>query len=91
LDFAEVDDRTAPVKVGVREFRSSMTSYLHQARLGASFLITPHDQVIAELRPPPLATRPLRQPGALRGQIRMAPDFNALPGDILDAMEGGGV
>ncbi len=29
-----------------------------------------------------------RQPGALRGQIRMAPDFDMLPGDVLAAMEG---
>jgi hypothetical protein len=32
--------------------------------------------------------RPARQPGALRGQIRLAADFDTLPDDVLDAMEG---
>ena len=32
---------------------------------------------------------PHRQPGALRGKIWIAPDFDALPPDLLSAMEGG--
>jgi hypothetical protein len=34
------------------------------------------------------AARPRRQPGALRGKIWIAPDFDALPSDMLAAMEG---
>jgi len=74
--------------VGVREFRGNLTGYLRQVRQGASFLVMSHDQVLAELRPPPQAERPRRQPGALRGRIRMAPDFDTLPPDVLAAMEG---
>ncbi len=59
------------------------------ARHGTKFLITSRDQVLAEVRPPPEAERPCRRPGALRGKIRMAPDFDALPPDMLAAMEGG--
>jgi antitoxin (DNA-binding transcriptional repressor) of toxin-antitoxin stability system len=82
-------DRKAPVRrVGVREFRANMTGFLRQARHGASFLVTSHDQVLAEIRPPPQAERPRRQPGALRGRIRMAPDFDALPPEVLAVMEG---
>lgn len=79
---------TMPLRVGVREFRGNMTGFLRQARQGASFLITSHDEVVAELHPPSMATRPRRQPGALRGKISMAPDFDTLPSDILAAMEG---
>jgi antitoxin (DNA-binding transcriptional repressor) of toxin-antitoxin stability system len=76
-------------RVGVREFRGNLTGFLRQARHGQSFLITSHDQVLAEIRPPPAAARPRRRPGALRGRIRMAPDFDALPPEVLAAMEGG--
>ena len=73
----------------MREFRGNLTGYLRRVRLGGSFLITSRDQVLAEIRPPPPAQRPSRRPGALRGRIRMAADFDTLPQDVLAAMEGG--
>ena len=76
------------IRVGVRELRSNLTRYLREARQGTAVLITSHDAVIAEIRPPSPALRPVRQPGALKGQIRMADDFDALPADVLAAMEG---
>lgn len=86
---SEQDDEATPVRrVGVREFRGNLTGFLRQARQGSSFLVMSHDQVLAEVRPPPSSERPRRQPGALRGKIRMAPDFDALPADVLAAMEG---
>ena len=77
-----------PRKVGVREFRGNLTGFLRQVRQGQSFLVTSYDEVLAEVRPPPPSERPRRRPGALRGRIRMAPDFDELPPDILAAMEG---
>ena len=77
-----------PRRVGVREFRGNLTGFLREVRQGRSFLITSHDQVLAELRPPAPASRPRRRPGALRGCIRMAADFDTLPPDVLAAMEG---
>ena len=79
-----------PRRVGVREFRGNLTGFLREVRQGRSFLITSHDQVLAEIRPPSVADQPRRQPGALRGRIPMAPDFAALPPEVLAAMEGGG-
>ena len=75
-------------RVGVREFRKNLTGFLRQARHGASILITSHDVVLAEIRPPPQAERRQREPGALRGKITLAPDFDILPHDVLAAMEG---
>jgi antitoxin (DNA-binding transcriptional repressor) of toxin-antitoxin stability system len=77
-----------PQRVGVREFRGNLTGFLRQARQGNSFLVMSHDQVLAEIRPPSKAERPRRRPGALRGKIRMASDFDVLPPDVLAAMEG---
>ncbi len=84
------EDYPLPEKVGVREFRENMTGFLRQARQGASFLITSHDEVVAEIRPPRDSQRSPRRPGALRGKIRMAADFDTLPADVLAAMEGEG-
>ena len=44
--------------------------------------------MLAEVGPPRQAERPSRRPGALRGKIRMAPDFDDLSADVLAAMEG---
>lgn len=74
-------------KVGVREFRGNMTAYLQEVQEGYTLLITSRDRVVAELRPPPAAA-PRRQPGGLKGRLAMAPDFDALPDDLLAAMEG---
>jgi len=79
----------APQKIGVREFRGNLAGFLRQVRDGHSFLVTSHDQVLAEVRPPPKAGLPRRKPGALRGRIKIAPDFDTLPPDVLTAMEGG--
>jgi prevent-host-death family protein len=77
-----------PLRVGVRELRGNLTHFLRQVGLGQSILITSHDRVVAEIRPPASRERARRQPGALRGKIWMAPDFDSLPADVLAAMEG---
>lgn len=81
-------DETVPQRVGVREFRGNLTAFLRQARQGRSFVVTSHDEVLAEIHPPSKIVRSRRRPGALRGQIHMAPDFDVLPPDVLAAIEG---
>jgi antitoxin (DNA-binding transcriptional repressor) of toxin-antitoxin stability system len=88
IDRVSQTDTIPPQRVGVRELRENMTGFLRMVRQGASFLITSHDRVVAELRPPPQSQLSPRQPGALRGKIRMAPDFDTLPADVLAAIEG---
>lgn len=81
------DNASPPQKIGVREFRGNLTAYLRQVRQGRTILVTSHDQVVAELRPPTPSYRPHRQPGALGGRIRMSEDFNQTPPDVLESME----
>jgi antitoxin (DNA-binding transcriptional repressor) of toxin-antitoxin stability system len=83
----EHENKALP-RVGVREFRANITGFLRQARNGHAFLVTSHDQVLAEIRPPSRVEPPRRQPGVLRGKIRMEPDFDTLPPDVQAAMEG---
>lgn len=88
MDEPDVKEDAPPRRLGVREFRGNMAGFLREARAGRSFLITSRDEVLAELRPPSVPQRTSRRPGVLRGKIRMAPDFDALPPDLLAAMEG---
>jgi antitoxin (DNA-binding transcriptional repressor) of toxin-antitoxin stability system len=81
-------EEEAPVRVGVRELRGNLSGFLRQARQGASFLVMSHDEVVAEVRPPSALARPPRRPGALRGRLRIAPDFDHTPADLVTAMEG---
>ena len=69
------------------EFRKNMTGFLREAQAGASFLMTSHDEVLAEIRPPSVPGSARRLPGALQGRIRRASDFDVLPPDILAAIE----
>ena len=79
---------TETLRIGVRELRQGLSDYLRRASEGASIIVTSRDKVIAELRAPPLAERPNRMPGAMKGRIWMADDFDELPADILASMTG---
>lgn len=84
--MAETDE---VIRVGVRELRGNLSGYLRQARQGRSFVVMSRGQPVAELRAPPRRTE-ARRPGGLKGRIRMAEDFDSLPDDVLDAIEGAG-
>lgn len=76
-------------RVDVREFRANLSGFLRRARRGATFVVTSRDVVLAELRPPPREPPSPRRPGALRGRIRLAPDFETWLPDVLDDRESG--
>ncbi|MBW9075042.1 MULTISPECIES: type II toxin-antitoxin system Phd/YefM family antitoxin [Agrobacterium] len=76
----------SPRRVGVREFRGNLTSFLKQVEDGQRFVLTSHHKVVAEIGPPSKDIV-ARKPGALRGKIKVAEDFDSLPADVLAAME----
>lgn len=88
MSLPNQDNKTPARRIGVREFRGNLSGYLREAQQGGTFLVMSHDQVLAEVRPPPPEERRRRRPGALRGRIWMAPDFDTLPPDVLAAMDG---
>lgn len=79
---------SSPRRVGVREFRGNLTSFLRQVEEGQRFVLTSHHKVVAEIGPPSSDVS-IRKPGALRGKIKLADDFDALPADVLKTMEDG--
>ncbi len=80
-------DGSGSIRIGVRELRNNLSGFLRQVHQGQSILVMSHDEVVAEIIPPARADLPRRQPGTMKGRIRMAPDFDTFPEDILDAME----
>ncbi len=73
-------------RVGVREFRGNLTSFLKQVEDGQRFFLTSHHKVIAEIGPPSKDIV-ARKPGALHGKIKIAKDFDTLQTDVLASME----
>jgi hypothetical protein len=72
----------------VRKLRGDLTAILRQAKGGLIIPGISNDQVLTNLGSPSQEKRRQRQPGALRGKIGTAPDFDILPSDVLAAMEG---
>jgi prevent-host-death family protein len=77
-----------PARVGIRELRSNLSRYLQRAQDGQVIEVTSRDAVVAELRPVAQPKRGAsRKPGALKGRIRIGPDFDTLPPELIDAFE----
>ena len=77
------------IRVGTRELRGNLTHYLKLAREGTTVLVTSRNTVLAQITPPRPEALPPRKPGALKGQIWMADDFDTWPDDILSSFESG--
>ena len=72
--------------VQVREFREGLAGFLREVEQGAEIVVMARNRPVARLVPPaPVGRRPL---GLMRGRIKIAPDFDETPGDVVAAMEG---
>jgi antitoxin (DNA-binding transcriptional repressor) of toxin-antitoxin stability system len=80
-------DAKNEIKIGVRELRSNLSHYLSLAAGGTTVLVTLRDVVVAEIKAPAPDQGVRRRRGGLKGRIWMADDFDALPEDVLQAME----
>lgn len=81
--------RASPSELIVLRRGSSqkLVKMVYRTPSGARRLVKVISSNAATRRPEQL---PPRQPGALRGQIVMAPDFDELPSDVLAVMVGEG-
>lgn len=75
------------VHVNIHEAKTHLSRLLIQAREGEEIIIAKSGKPIARLVP--IKERvPLRQSGSARGQVTVAPDFDApLPEPILEEFE----
>ena len=71
------------------EAKTHLSRYARQAGVGQSILVLKHHRPAFVIAPPPPGTvEKTQRPGLARGRIHMAPDFDATPGDVIDAFEG---
>jgi len=68
----------------ISEAKAQLSALIEEVLAGGEIIIAKAGRPVAKLVPfKPFGGK--RQPGALRGRIRIAPDFDALPDDIAEA------
>lgn len=78
----------ASARVGIRDFRSNLSGFIKRAHDGQIIELTSRDEVVAEVHPAAkAATDAPRKAGALKGKIRISPDFDEMPSELIDAFE----
>lgn len=72
----------------ITEAKAQLSALVDRAAHGEEVIISKAGKAVAVLLPYSRATA-ARQPGRLRGKIRIADDFDTLPDDIADAFGAG--
>jgi len=70
----------------ISEAKASLSELIDKVSAGEEVVICKAGKPVAVLRAYAKSDRP-RRPGALRGRIRIAPDFDELPDDLAEALE----
>jgi prevent-host-death family protein len=75
--------------VNIEDAKAQLSALIEKVRAGQEVIIGKAGKPVAKLVPYERSEKP-RRPGALRGKIRIAEDFDDLPKDIAEAfgMEG---
>ena len=72
--------------VNIHEAKTHLSRLVQRAAAGEEIIIGRAGTPVAKLVPYGGPTAP-RSPGALRGQIEVAPDFDVTPDEVLEAFE----
>lgn len=70
----------------IGEAKTNLSKLIAAAERGEPVEIRRGKTPVARLVPVPLSDKPLRQPGAFRGQMKIADDFDTWPDDIAKAL-----
>lgn len=73
--------------VNMHEAKTKLSRLVEQALAGEEIIIARAGTPLVKLVPVQRDTRP-RRPGRCKGQIRLAPDFDQTPEDLMAAFEG---
>jgi prevent-host-death family protein len=80
-------DTVTNQSVNVRELREHLADYLGRVRAGETLVVMSHGQAVARLVPIEPQLPRARLYGAMKGQIWIAPDFDADDPDTIAAAE----
>lgn len=76
------------VQVNIYEAKTHLSQLVDRAAAGEDIIIARNGRPVVRLCP--LSRTPGRRtPGTLRGRIRMAPDFDETPDEIIEMFHGG--
>jgi prevent-host-death family protein len=73
--------------VNMHEAKTTLSRLVERALAGEEVVIAKDGKPLVKLVPIRVPEAP-RRPGRLRGRLRMAPDFDHTPEDVIDAFEG---
>ena len=76
-------------KVNIADAKAHFSRYLESVESGETILVCRRNVPIAELRPVPKRPSRTRPVGIDRGMVVPPSFFEPLPGELLDAFEGG--
>lgn len=77
----------ARIQVNMHEAKTRLSELAKRAREGDTVVIARAGEPYVDLVPH-RGERPKRVPGRLKGRIRIAPDFDETPEEIIEAFEG---
>ncbi|HEY0833068.1 MAG TPA: hypothetical protein VGE72_04080 [Azospirillum sp.] len=75
--------------VDIATMSPALADYVQHLPVGETVLVKDGDRVVAALSriDTPVPPRPARTPGRMAGRIRMAPDFDETPEEVIEAIE----
>ena len=68
----------------ISEAKAELSALIEKVRKGEEVILAKAGKPVAKIVPYRGPAAP-RKPGSMRGEIRMAPDFDILPADMADA------
>ncbi|GAB4267365.1 type II toxin-antitoxin system Phd/YefM family antitoxin [Deferrisoma sp.] len=78
----------ARIQVNMHEAKTRLSELARRARQGDRVVIARAGEPYVDLVPH-REERAVRVPGLLKGRVRIAPDFDETPEDVIRAFEGG--
>lgn len=75
------------MQVNIHEAKSRLSQLVQRVLKGEKVVIAKAGQPLLDLVPHRAQQMP-RQPGRLKGRVRMAPDFDRTPDEVVDGFEG---
>lgn len=75
--------------IAFSEAKAHLSAYARRAEAGQSTLVMKTHRPAFVIAPLPTEKRArVKKPGLAKGQIRMAPDFDQTPKEVIDGFEG---